>query len=387
MRPRTERPVALIALSALLLAACGRGGGPQGPPPAPEVGVLTLAPQKLELSTELTGRTAALRIAEVRPQVDGIIQRRLFTEGAEVKSGQALYQIDAGPYRATFSRAEAELVSSKAQLDAALMQAERSATLVKSGLVSKQDNDNSQAGARSAQAAVSAAQAMLDSTRIDLAYTQVRSPIDGRIGRSLVTEGALVKKGQDAALATVAQLDPIYVDVTQSSTDLLRLQRDFAEGRLQRSGAEQASVELILEDGSRYAHAGTLKFSEVTVDPGTGSVLLRAQFPNPERLLLPGMFVRARLVQASSAAALLVPQAAVSRNARGEAVVLVVGEGDKASERVIQVDRSAGSQWLVTSGLSAGDRVIVEGLQKVRPGAVVRPVPVSSVPVTAAQGG
>ena len=221
-----------------------------------------------------------------------------------------------------------------------------------------QDNDNLQATYKQSEADLAAAKAAVENARINLAYAHITSPITGRIGKSAVTEGALVVANQADALSLVQQLDTVYVDVTQSSTDLLKLQRDFAEGRLQRNGAQQASVELWLEDGSRYAHAGTLKFSEVTVDPGTGSVLLRAQFPNPERLLLPGMFVRARLVQASSAAALLVPQAAVSRNARGEAVVMVVGEGEKAVERVIQVDRSTGSQWLVTSGLAAGERVI-----------------------------
>jgi membrane fusion protein, multidrug efflux system len=372
----TLHRTAPVALLALALAACGGGSkAPAGPPPAPEVGVVTVDPQVIDLTTELSGRTSAYRIAEVRPQVQGIIQRRLFTEGSEVQAGQPLYQIDSGPYRAAAARADAELASAQAQLNAARLQAERSASLVESGVVSRQDNDNVQAAARSAEAAVAAASAALASARIDVSYAEIRSPIAGRIGRSLVTEGALVKNGQDEALATVAQLDPMFVDVTESSAELLRLRQDLAEGRLQRADAEHARVTLTLEDGSRYPHDGKLKFSEVTVDQGTGSVLLRAEFPNPERLLLPGMFVRARLMQGTSGQALLVPQAGVSRNARGDAVVMLAGPDDKAMERVIKVDRVVDGQWLVSSGLAAGDRVIVEGLQKVRAGAAVRPMP------------
>ncbi|MGC4028786.1 MAG: efflux RND transporter periplasmic adaptor subunit [Steroidobacteraceae bacterium] len=369
---------ALLLAALAALGACSRTAGQAGAPAAPEVGVMTLAPEPVELSTELAGRTAAFRIAEVRPQVEGIIQRRLFTEGAEVRAGQPLYQIDAAPYRAAAVRAQAGVASSEAQLNAAQLLAERSGTLVQTGVVSKQDNDNAAAAGRSAAAAVEAAKAQLESARIDLAYTQVRSPISGRIGRSLVTEGALVTKSQGDPLATVAQLDPIYVDVTQSSSELLRLQRDFAAGRLQRNGADKARVTLTLEDGSRYPHEGSLQFTEVTVDPGTGSVLLRAQFPNPDRVLLPGMFVRARLEQGSNGQALLLPQAAVSRNARGEATVLVVEAGDKVAERVIQVDRAIGNRWLVAGGVEAGERVVVEGLQKARPGQTVKPMPATA---------
>lgn len=375
MMSNVLRAAPLFLAVSLGLGACGARQGPGAPPPAPEVGIVTMAPQTVDLSTELSGRTAAYRIAEVRPQVAGIVQRRLFTEGAEVSAGQTLYQIDSGPYRAAAARAEANLASSQAQLNAARLQAERSASLVESGVVSRQDNDNVQATARSAEALVAAARAGVESSRIDLGYAQVRAPISGRIGRSLVTEGALVTSEQDQPLATVAQLDPIFVDVTESSARLLRLRRDLAEGRLQRTDAEHASVRLTLEDGTTYAHEGTLKFSEVTVDEGTGSVLLRAQFPNPDRLLLPGMFVRANLQQGRSTDALLVPQAGVSRNARGEALVMLVGADDKVVERVVQVDQVVDGQWLVTSGLAVGDRVIVEGLQKVRPGSAVRPVP------------
>lgn len=372
-----KAPTALMLSLLAALGACSRTEEASAPA-APEVGVITLATEAAELSTELAGRTAAYRIAEVRPQVEGIIQRRLFTEGAEVRAGQSLYQIDPAPYRAAVARAEAGVASSQAQQNAARLLAERSSTLVQGGVVSKQENDNAAAASRSAAAAVAAAEAQLQTAHIDLAYTQVRSPIAGRIGRSLVTEGALVTKGQEDALATVAQLDPIYVDVTQSSAELLRLQRDFAQGRLQRTGADRARVTLTLEDGSAYAHDGTLKFTEVTVDPGTGSVLLRAEFPNPDRLLLPGMFVRARLNQGGNSKALLLPQAAVGRNARGQATVLVVGADDKVAERVIEVDRVLGNRWLVSSGVEAGERVVAEGLQKARPGQAVKPMPVAS---------
>lgn len=377
---KTTPVLVLAALAAV--SACSRTDGQTGEAPgAPEVGVLTLAPEKAELFTELAGRTAAYRIAEVRPQVEGIIQKRLFTEGAEVRAGQSLYQIDAAPYRAAVLRAEAALASSKAQQNAATLLAERSAVLVQNGLVSKQDNDNAAAAGLAAEAGVKAAEAALESARIDLAYTQLRSPIDGRIGRSLVTEGALVTSGQADPLATIAQLDPIYVDVTQSSAELLRLQDDLAAGRLQRDAGNNVPVTLTLEDGRAYPHGGTLQFSEVTVDEGTGSVLLRAEFPNPDRVLLPGMFVRARIAQGSNAQALLLPQGAVSRNARGDATVLVVGADDVVTEQVVQVDHAVGNRWLVASGLAAGDRVIVDGMQRARAGQPVTPVPVAAAAV------
>jgi membrane fusion protein (multidrug efflux system) len=362
--------------AALLLGACGKSAGPaQGAPAAPEVGVITLAPRTVSLSTELPGRTSAYRIAEVRPQVDGIVKKRRFTEGSEVKAGQQLYEIDPAPYRAALLRAEASLASAEAQLTAAQLLTERYGPLREQGVVSKQDYDNAAAASKSGEAAVAAAKAALESARIDLAYTQVRSPIAGRIGRSVVTEGALVTRNQEQALSTVAQLDPIYVDVTQSSAEMLRLQSQMRDGQLQQDGKGKAPVKLTLEDGTQYPREGTLQFSEVTVEPGTGSVLLRAEFPNPDRVLLPGMFVRATLAQGSSSQALLVPQAGVSRNARGEPTVLVVDDKDQVSERIIQVGTSVGSDWLVTGGLTAGERVIVEGLQKARPGMTVKPAP------------
>jgi membrane fusion protein (multidrug efflux system) len=375
----TKTPSIIPALSlALLLSACGGNAPPPAAGAAPEVGVITLAPRAVELTTELPGRTSAFRIAEVRPQVEGIIKKRLFTEGSQVSAGQALYQIDDATYRAAVLRAEATLASAEAQLNAARLLTERYGPLNERGVVSKQDYDNAVAASTSAEAAVAAARAALEAARIDLSYTQVRSPISGRIGRSLVTEGALVTRNQEQPLATVAQLDPIYVDVTQSSADLLRLQRDFAEGRLQRDANQNARVLLTLEDGTPYPQAGALQFSEVTVDSTTGSVLLRAQFPNPDRVLLPGMFVRARLSSGSASEALLVPQAAVQRNGRGEPVVLVVDGENKVSERVIQLGPTVGSEWLVTGGLAAGERVIVEGLQKARAGVTVTPAPASN---------
>ncbi|MEO8308441.1 MAG: efflux RND transporter periplasmic adaptor subunit [Pseudomonadota bacterium] len=386
MKSRLLYPLFLLPL---VLGGCGKGAGP-ATAPAPEVGVITMAPQSVEIFSELPGRTAAYRIAEVRPQVEGIIRKRLFTEGAEVRAGQPLYEIDSATYRAAVSRAQAGVASAEAQSVAAKLLAERYGPLQRSGVVSKQDNDNAVAAQRTSEAAVAAARAELETTRIDLAYTEVRSPISGRIGRSLVTEGALVTKAQDAPLATIAQLDPIYVDVTQSSSDLLRLRRDFDAGRLQRNAQQQAKVRLRLEDGSAYAQEGSLQFTEVTVDQGTGSVLLRAVFPNPQRTLLPGMFVRATLPQGSSTTALLLPQAGVSRNARGEATIMVVDLQGKVSEKIITVDRVVGDNWLVTSGVVAGEQVIIEGLQKARPGSVVKPKPVTShapsAPVSATGG-
>lgn len=365
-----------LLCAALALAACGGNAPPPAGAAAPEVGVITLAPRAVQLTTELPGRTAAFRIAEVRPQVEGIILKRLFTEGSEVSAGQPLYEIDASTYRAAALRAEASLASAEAQLNAARLLSERYGPLQEQGVVSKQDFDNALAARKSGEAAVAAAMAALETARIDLNYTQVRSPIRGRIGRSLVSEGALVTRNQETPLATVAQLDPIYVDVTQSSSDLLRLQRDFAAGRLQRDANQNARVTLLLEDGTEYPHAGALQFSEVTVESSTGSVLLRAVFPNPGRILLPGMFVRATLSQGSNSEALLVPKAAVQRNARGEPTVLVVDAGDAVSERVVELGSSVGSDWLVTDGLAAGERVIVEGLQKARAGITVTPAPV-----------
>jgi len=371
------RPLALF-LIALTMAGCGPAKPPATTPPVPEVGVITITPQQVGLVTELPGRTEPYRIAELRPQVGGILQKRLFTEGAEVKAGQALYQIDPATYRAAESRARAQLASVEAQQSTAQLLAERYETLITQNVISRQDYDNALSARRRADADVAVAKAALESAHIDLEHTRLIAPIAGRISRSLVTEGALVKVAQDNELATVQQLDPIYVDVTQSSAELLKLQRDLGAGVLQADKATQAQVTLVLEDGTTYAHTGQLQFSEATVDRGTGSIVLRAVFPNPRRELLPGMFVRARLSQAVSHDALLVPQAGVSRNARGQATVLVVGSDNVANERVVKTGRVINNQWLVTEGLAAGERVIVEGLQKAKPGMTVRVAPTKS---------
>jgi membrane fusion protein (multidrug efflux system) len=372
MPRRTEPLIGLVAAS-LLLAACGKEQG--GPPPPPEVGVITLQPRNIAITDQLPGRTTAYRVAEVRPQVTGIVQRRLFNEGTEVRSGQQLFQIDPGSYRAALSSAEAALKRAEAQAVTARLLEERYAPLIAANAVSKQENDEAIAARARAEADVAAARAQVDSARINVVYTQVLSPIDGRIGRALVTEGALVTSGQEGALATVQQLDPIYVDITQSSTELLRLQRQLASGELMKNDQNEAEVGLTLEDGTAYSERGRLKVSEVSVDPSTGSVVLRAVFPNPRRELLPGMFVRAQLTRGTREAALLVPQRGVSHNVKGEATVMVLDGENKVSERVVKADRAIGGEWLITAGLTAGERVVLDGLQKVKPGAVVKPTP------------
>jgi len=373
MRIAKPQAAAIAWLAAVLLAACSKE--PAAPPPPPEVGVITLQPRTVAITDQLPGRTTAFRVAEVRPQVTGIVLRRLFTEGAEVKAGEQLFQIDSGPYRASVSSAQAALKRAEAQAVTAKLLEERYAPLIAANAVSKQENDEAIASRARADADVASARAQVDSARINLVYTQLLSPINGRIGRALVTEGALVTSGQQAALATVQQLDPIYVDITQSSTDLLRLQRQLANGELVKNDQNEAEVSLTLEDGTPYSQPGRLKVSEVSVDPSTGSVTLRAVFPNPKRELLPGMFVRAQLSRGSREAAILVPQRGVSHNAKGEATVMVVGPDNKVAERVVTADRSIAGEWLITAGLSAGDRVVLDGLQKVKPGAEVKPVP------------
>nr|WP_017675438.1 efflux RND transporter periplasmic adaptor subunit [Pseudomonas chengduensis] len=356
--------VSAIAVAMLGLTGCQESSAPQTQQ-TPQVGVVTLEAKPFALTSEVPGRTSAYRIAEVRPQVNGIIQKRLFTEGSEVKAGQQLYQIDPATYEATFKSAQATQLSAKSLAD-------RYKLLVADKAVSQQAYDEARAAGLQADAA-------LEQARIDLRYTKVMAPISGRIGRSAVTEGALVSNGQANAMATIQQLDPIYVDVTQSSKELLRLRRDLAEGRLQKASDSAAKVALKLEDGSRYAHEGTLEFSEVAVDESTGSVTLRAVFPNPDHLLLPGMFVHAELLSGVKQNAILAPQQGVTRNQRGEPTAMVVGADNKVELRVLKADRTAGSAWLVEEGLNEGDRLITEGLQFVQPGAEVKAVPASNV--------
>ncbi|MEO8064020.1 MAG: efflux RND transporter periplasmic adaptor subunit [Pseudomonadota bacterium] len=372
MRKNSKTPgLGLLAVTALL-AACAKDAA--GPPPPPEVTVITLQPRAISITDQLPGRTTAFRVAEVRPQVTGIVKKRLFSEGGEVQAGQQLYQIDAGSYRAALNSAQAALQRAEAQAVSARLLQERYAPLIAANAVSKQENDEAISARARAEADVAAARAQVDNARINVVYTQVLSPITGRIGRALVTEGALVTSEQQSPLATVQQLDPIYVDITQSSTEMLRLQRQLASGELVKTDDNQAEVGLTLEDGTMYAERGRLKVSEVSVDPSTGSVVLRAVFPNPKRELLPGMFVRAQLTRGTRSAALLVPQRGVSHNQKGEATVLVVEKDDKVAEKVVTADRAINGEWLITAGLSAGERVIVDGLQKAKPGSQVKPV-------------
>ncbi|ACG71790.1 efflux transporter, RND family, MFP subunit [Anaeromyxobacter sp. K] len=365
-----------LALAALALAAAGCGGKKQdarAPGPV-EVGVVTISPQAVTLTTELPGRVSASKVAEVRARVNGIVLKRLFTEGSDVKQGQPLFKIDPAPYQAALDSARAQLARAEATLASARLTSERYTELVAANAVSRQEHEDAVAALKKAEADVAAGRAAVDAARINLGYTTVTSPVSGRIGRSEVTEGAYVQAAQATLLATVQQLDPVYVDVTQSSAELLRMRRDLEAGKLQSAGAGKAKVALTTEDGHEYGLPGTLQFADVTVDPGTGSVKVRAIFPNPRAELLPGTYVRARLAEGVNPAALLVPQRAVARNNKGEPTALVVA-GGKVELRNLVTERVVGDAWLVTSGVKPGEQVIVEGLQKVRPGAPVNPVP------------
>jgi membrane fusion protein (multidrug efflux system) len=357
-KPAVTALVSAIALASVLSGCKKEEAAAPGPAPAPQVGVVTLQPQSYTLTTDLPGRTTAFRVAEVRPQVDGIILKRLFTEGTDVKEGQQLYQIDPATYEATLASAQASLQAAKSLTD-------RYKQLIDEQAVSRQEYDNARSTSLQAEATLRTAQ-------INVRYTKVLAPISGRISRSGVTEGALVTNGQTTAMATIQQLDPIYVDVTQSSTAMLKLRRALASGQLQKAGANGAKIKLTLEDGSEYAQDGTLEFSEVSVDQTTGSVTLRAKFPNPDHQLLPGMFVHARLQTGVAAQALLVPQQAVTHDIRGIPTAMVVNKDNKVESRELQATQTAGTFWLVDKGLTAGDRVITEGLQYVKPGAEVK---------------
>ncbi|ADG11993.1 MexE family multidrug efflux RND transporter periplasmic adaptor subunit [Caulobacter segnis] len=372
-----------LAAIALTLSACGqKGDAGAGMGGATEVGYVVAQSQSVGLTTELSGRTSAFLVSEVRPQVGGVIKARLFEEGSIVKAGQSLYQIDPATYQATYNSAAASLAQAQATALAAKLKADRYKALVESGAVSKQDNDDAQATAAQTAAAVAVQKAALDTARINLNYTKVASPISGRIGKSAVTPGALVTASQATPLATVQDLSKIYVDLTQTSAELLKLKQQFASGKLGRTNS--ATVTLKLEDGSTYPTPGTLEFSDVTVDAGTGSVTLRAVFPNPNGVLLPGMYVRASLTQGVASGGILIPQTAVSRDPKGAATVTLVGA--KGPEpRPVTLGQTIGDKWLVTSGLQPGDKVIVEGLQKVRPGAPIKAVPAGSAPAAQAQ--
>ena len=377
-----QRLLGFLAGAALFTSACGTAPAPKAARPAGpvEVGVVTVHPERLVLSTELPGRTAAYLIAEVRPQVSGIIQKRTFAEGSTVQAGSLLYQIDPAPYEAAFEQAKAALALAEANVPAARAKAERLKELAAIRAVGQQDYDEASAALLRADAGVASARAAVESARINLSYTPLKAPISGRTGKSLVTPGALVTAYQQASLVTIQQLDPIYVDVTQSSADLLRLRRSLESGQLTHSGPVQSQVKLLLEDGTPYPRPGRLEFRDVTVDPTTGSVVLRMVFPNPEAMLLPGMFVRAIVEEGVLEQAILAPQQGVTRDAKGDASALVVDAAGKVAARPLVLGRAIGDRWLVTSGLADGDRVIVDGLQRIQPGMPVKPV--ASAPVS-----
>lgn len=370
-RGLTPLAVVLMLSGSLALTGCDDKQDQQGGQQMPEVGVVTLKTEPLQITTELPGRTVAYRIAEVRPQVSGIILKRNFVEGSDIEAGASLYQIDPATYQATYDSAKGDLAKAQAAANIAELTVKRYQKLLGTQYISKQEYDQALADAQQATAAVVAAKAAVETARINLAYTKVTSPISGRIGKSSVTEGALVQNGQASALATVQQLDPIYVDVTQSSNDFLHLKQELANGSLKQENGK-AKVDLVTSDGIKFPQSGTLEFSDVTVDQSTGSITLRAIFPNPDHTLLPGMFVRARLQEGTKPTALLVPQQGVTRTPRGDATVLVVGADNKVETRQIVASQAIGDKWLVTDGLKAGDRVVVSGLQKVRPGAQVK---------------
>ena len=369
---QTKNRILAIAIltGGIVLTGCSRDGGSPPPSSPPLVDVVITKEGPFELTTELPGRTSPYQIAEIRPQVTGIVQKRLFVEGSDVKSGSMLYQIDPAVYQAAYDSARATLARAEANLNSARLKAERYRDLVKIDAVSKQDFDDATAALKQTEADVAAGRAAVETARINLNYTKVEAPIKGRIGRSAITAGALVSANQPDALATIQQLDPIYVDLTQSSTELLRLRRDLENGRLQRADSKgNVPVRLVLEDESSYQHQGKLAFSEVTVDQTTGSVTLRAEFPNPDGFLLPGMYVRAILDQGINDNVIMLPHKAVTHDPRGNARVLVLNAENVVEARQVKVGLSTNEAWVITEGLQAGERVITTGLQKIRPGA------------------
>ncbi|MFL9963918.1 efflux RND transporter periplasmic adaptor subunit [Paraburkholderia sediminicola] len=384
---RVERvPFRLIsaATAAVLLAACGpKQSAP--PPQTPEVGVVTVQPTTVPVITELPGRTSAFLVAQVRARVDGIVLRREFTEGSQVKAGQRLYKIDPAPYIATLNNAKATLAKAQANLVTTTAQANRYKVLVAANAVSKQDYDNAVAAEGQAAADVAAGKAAVDTAQINLGYTDVTSPVTGQIGVSQVTPGAFVQASAATLLATVQQLDPVYVDLTQSSLDGLKLRREIQEGRLKTTGPGAAQVSLILEDGRVYPDKGKLQFTDVTVDQGTGSVTVRAIFKNADKVLLPGMFVRAKIEEGVNQNALVVPQVGITHDQKGQPTTLVVGADNKVELRQIVTAGTFGSNWVVAGGLNPGDRVIVQGTDKARPGQQVKPV-AAQLPATPASG-
>jgi len=371
--------VLVIALSiplSVVSVGCGRPHGPGGPPQGgpPEVGVVTVQPERVVLTTVLPGRVSAYLVSDVRPQVSGLILKRLFVEGQDVQAGQVLYQIDPAPYQAAYDQAKAAVAMAEANLPALRSRAERFEGLLEIHAVGQQEYDDASAALKQAEAALAAAKAAAETARINLSYTPVKAPISGRIGKSGITVGALVTAYQPVSLATIQTLDPVYVDLTQSTTELFRLRRRLQDGVLDHPGEAQNEVELILEDDTPYPMKGAFRFRDVTVDPSTGSVTLRVVFPNPDRVLLPGMFVRARVMEGVKEEAILIPQQGVSRDPKGKPFALVVNASGEAEMRRLGLDRAIGDKWLVSAGLEPGDQVIVEGQQRVRPGVAVKAV-------------
>lgn len=366
-----------VLLAGLVLTGCGIFRKAGGPPqrPAPEVTVVTVQPERIEITAELAGRVSAFLVAEVRPQVSGIIQKRLFEEGGDVKAGDLLYQIDPAFYEAAYASAKASLARTEANLPPARLKAERYKELVDIKAISQQNYDDAAAAFKQAEAEVGIARAAMETARINLAYTGITAPISGRIGKSEVTIGALATAHQAVPFTTIQQLDPVYVDAPQSSANLLRLKRNMASGNLKRDGKDQARVRLLLEDDTPYPLEGTLKFSDVTVDPSTSSFIFRTIFPNPDHTLLPGMYVRAVIEEGVNEQALLVPQQGISRDPKGNAIAMLVDTSGKVEQRAVKVEHAIGDKWIVTDGLKSGDRVIVEGVQQVRPGAPAKAVP------------
>jgi membrane fusion protein, multidrug efflux system len=376
--PHVPRIAAAMCMLSLL-TACGdkspaaNAQGADTPPP-PEVSIVTVTPQRMVMTTELPGRLEATRVAQVRARVPGIVQKRVFHEGSEVKAGDVLFLIDPAAFQATYNAAQAAVAKAEANLAQATLKTQRYQPLVESNAISKQEYDDATTTQKQAAADLAFAKAAQDTARLNLGYATVTAPISGRIGRAQVTEGALVGQGEATPLASIQQLDPVFVNLTQSSAELLQLQRAMASGRLKNVGKDKAKVTLVMEDGSLYPQAGKLLFSDITVDENTGAITLRAEFPNPDRMLLPGMYVRARLEQAVSENAITVPQQAVQRDPNGASVMLV-GEDGKIVSQPVKASGAQGDAWTISEGLKTGDRVIVEGFQKVKPGSAVKPVP------------
>ena len=362
----------VLCLGGLLaLAACGKQQPP--PPPPPTVGFVVLRTEPVTLTTELPGRVSAMESSDVRPQVSGVVRRRAFTEGSLVRAGQVLYEIEDAPYRAALLSAQGQLAQAEANIRSTQLQADRYRQLVAINGVSKQDADNAEATAEQAKAAVVAGRGAVKSAEVNLGFTRIRAPISGRIGRSLFTPGALVQTGQTDPLATIQRIDQVYVDVTQSAADLLNLRAAVHGGDVTQPGADSARVQVVLPNGAVYPIEGLLRFADVTVDPTTGAVVVRAMFPNPAGVLLPGLYVRARLIEGVRRQGLLAPQAGITHDERGQAVALVVGPGDVVAQRIVKIDQAIGDKWVVADGLKPGDRLVVDGLLRLNPGAKVNP--------------